>query len=294
MRVTAAGVLAVLAFGARVPAEPGDAGAKTVDAMIVDLGDEDPEVRLAAREGLRDAGEAARGALENIAGGGDTPLARQARAVLRKLDFDRRAAAAIGGGVSWFRWERKGATVWVRLEARRRAGKDGGWTLVETLFTGDVRLTQRVETDRDFSPRTIVSTLGDGETKNEVKAEFRDGKCVIEERGKKDELPGDGVPWTDWTVVRFAGAILADPPREPEIVIWDTPEQEPATTKLQLGEPEITDGPGGARLRARPVKVEGLLTAWVLEDGTLSHATFGEGSLVTPAAEKDVPEDLKK
>lgn len=275
-------------------AGPGDPAARTVDELVADLGDEDPEVRLAAREGLRDAGEAARGAMEKLAGAGDTPLARQARAVLRKLDFDRRAAAAIGGGVSWFRWERKGSTVWVRLEARRRAGKDGGWTLVETLFIGDVRLTQRVETDRDFSPRAIVSTLGDGETKNEVKAEFHDGKCVIEEKGKKDELPGAGVPWTDWTVVRFAGAILADPPREAEIVIWDTPEQEPATTKLQLGEPEITDGPGGARVKARPVKVEGLLTAWVLEDGTLSHASFGEGSVVTPAAEKDVPESLRK
>lgn len=294
MRRTAAGVLAALALLVPVSADPGDAGAKPVDKLVGDLGDEDPEVRLAAREGLRDAGEAARGALEKLAGAGDGALARQARSLLRKLEFDRRAAAAIGEGVSWFRWERKGSTVWVRLEARRRGGKDGGWTLVETLFTGDVRLTQRVETDRDFSPHSIVSTLGDGETKNEVKAEFHDGKCVIEEKGKKDELPGAGVPWTDWTVVRFAGAIVADPPREPEIVIWDTPEQEPATTKLQVGDPEITDGPGGGRVKARAVKVEGLLTAWVLEDGTLSHATFGEGSVVTPAAEKDVPEDLKK
>ena len=247
-------------------------------------------MRLAAREGLRDAGDTAKPALEKLEAAGDTPLGRQAKSLLRKLEFDRRAAKAIGAGVSWFKWERKSSAAWVKLEARHR---EGGWTLVETVFMDEVKLTQTLETDRDFSPRTIVSTLGDGETKNEVKGEFKDGVCVIEEKGKKDELPGAGVPWTDWTIIRFAAAIVADPPNEPEIVVWDSPEQEPAMTKLRIGAPEFTDAPSG-RIKAIPVKVEGLLTAWVLEDGTLSHATHGEGSVVSAAAEKDVPEKFRK
>ncbi|MEK7467032.1 MAG: hypothetical protein AAB074_06410 [Planctomycetota bacterium] len=271
---------------AAVASPPG----KTVEELIEDLRDEDPDVRLAAREGLRDAGDAARPALEKLASAGDTPLGRQGKSLLRKLEFDRRAAKAIGAGVSWFKWERKGSVAWVKLEARHR---EGGWTLVETVFMDEVKLSQTVETDRDFSPRAIVSTLGDGETKNEVKAEFREGVCVIEEKGKKDELPGAGLPWTDWTIIRFAAAIAADPPHEPEIVVWDTTEQEPATTKIRMGEPEFTDAPQG-RIKAASVKVEGMLTAWVLEDGTLSHATLGQGSNVSAAAEKDVPEKLRK
>jgi hypothetical protein len=271
---------------AAVASPPG----KTVEALIEDLRDEDPDVRLAAREGLRDAGDSAKAPLEKLAAAGDTPVGRTAKALLRKIEFDRRAAKAIGTGVSWFKWERKGTAAWVRLEARHR---DGGWTLVESVFMDDVKLTQTVETDRDFSPQTIVSTLGDGEAKNEVKGTFKEGVCVIEEKGKTDELPGAGVPWTDWTVIRFAGAIAADPPHEPEIVVWDSPEQEPATTKIRFGEPEITDAPAG-RIKATPVKVEGLLTAWVREDGTLSHATRGEGSVVSAVEEKDVPEKLRK
>ncbi len=290
MRTTPA-ALALALLAATVAAEP--APGKSVDALVEDLRDEDPEVRLHARENLRDAADAARPALEKLAAAGDTSLARQAKALLRKLEFDRRAAKAIGDGVSWFKWERKGSAAWVKLEAKRRAAPARGWTLVETVFMEDVKLTQTVETDLDFSPVKIVSTLGDGETKNEVKAEFGDGVCVIEEKGKTDKLPGAGVPWTDWTVIRFAAAIAADPPPEPEAVIWDTIDQEPATTRIRVGEPEFTDAPSG-RIKAIPVKIEGMLTAWVLEDGTPSHATIGEGSLVSAAAEKDVPEKFRK
>ncbi|KAF0241229.1 MAG: hypothetical protein FD180_4570 [Planctomycetota bacterium] len=280
-------IVLLAAFGSAAAASPPD---KTVEALIEELRDEDPDVRLAARDGLRSAGDAAKAALEKLAGAGDAPLARQAKSLLRKLEFDRRAAKAIGTGVSWFKWERKGTAAWVKLEAKHR---EGGWTLVETVFMEEVKLTQTVETDRDFSPRTIVSTLGDGETKNEVKAEFKEGLCVIEEKGKKDELPGAGSPLTDWTVIRFAASIAADPPNEPEIVVWDTTEQEPATTNLRIGTPEFTDAPSG-RIKATPIKVEGLLTAWVLDDGTLSHATMGQGSVVSAAAEKDVPEKYRK
>lgn len=286
-------MLCVALAAASASAEPPPPAGKSVDALVEDLRDEDPEVRLHAREKLRDAGEAARPALEKLAAAGDTPLARQGKALLRKLEFDRRALEAIGGGVSWFKWERKGSTAWVKLEARRQEGADKGWTLVETVFMDDIKLTQAVETDRDFSPLRIVSTLGDGETKNEVKAEFKDGVCVIEEKGKKDELPGAGTPWTDWSIIRFAASIVADPPLEPEIVVWDSPSQEPATTKVRIGEPEFTDAPSG-RIKAIAVKVEGTLTAWVLESGTLSHATIGEGSVVSGVAEKDVPEKLRK
>lgn len=284
-------MLCVAIAAVTASAEPPPPGGKSVDALIEDLRDEDPEVRLHAREGLRDAGDGARPALEKLAAAGDTPLARQGKALLRKLEFDRRALKSIGGGVSWFKWERKGTTAWVKLEARK--GDKTAWTLVETVYMDDVKLTQTVEADRDFSPLTIVSTLGDGETKNEVKAAFNDGVCVIEERGKKDELPGAGMPWTDWSLIRFAASIVADPPLEPEIVVWDSPSQEPATTKVRIGEPEFTDAPSG-RIKAIAVKVEGMLTAWVLKDGTLSHATTGEGSVVSAVEEKDVPEKLRK
>lgn len=283
-RLAAAFVLACAAAAAASP--PG----KTVEALIADLKDEDPEVRLAAREALRDAGDAAAPELRKIAQG-DTPLARQAKSVLRRIEFDRRVSKAIGTGVSWFKWERAGAgTAWVKLEAKHA---ERGWTLVETVRMDEATLTQTAETDRDFVLRSIVSVLGDSQTRNEVKARFQDGVCTIEEKGKKDELPGTGAPMTDWTVIRFAAAIVADPPQEPEIVVWDSPDQEPATTKLRVGEPEFTDAPGG-RIRAIPVKIEGTLTAWVKEDGTLSHATRGEGSVISAVEEKDVPEKFRK
>ncbi|MCE9580890.1 MAG: HEAT repeat domain-containing protein [Planctomycetes bacterium] len=283
---------AVAATCATAVASPPDA--KPVESLIAELKDEDPDVRLAAREALRDAGAAAVPALEKLAAG-DNAVARQSQAVLRRIEFDRRAAKAVGIGVAWFKWERKGgATAWVRLEAKRHEGADHGWTLVETVKMEEGALTQTVETDRDFAPKTLVSTLGNGETKNEVKAEFREGVCVIEEKGKKDELPGVGPPWTDWSVVRFAASIAADPPREPEIVVWDGIRQDPATTKLRVGEPEFTDGPGGIRVKAIAIKIEGLLTAWVKEDGTLSHATYGEGSMISAVEEKDVPEKFRK
>jgi hypothetical protein len=284
-RFSTAIVLACAAASAAAP--PG----KTVEALVEDLKDEDPEVRLAAREGLRDAGDSAAPALQKLASGADSPLARQAKALLRKIEFDRRVSKAIGTGVSWFKWERKGAgTAWVKLEAKHSAR---GWTLVETVRMDEATLTQTVTTDRDFSPTGIESTLGDSQTKNEVKAQFKDGICTIEEKGKKDELPGSGTPWTDWSVIRFAAAIVADPPAEPEVVVWDSTDQEPATTKLRIGEPEFTDAPGG-RIKAIPVKVEGMLTAWVKDDGTLSHATRGEGSVISAVDEKDVPEKFRK
>lgn len=265
--------------------------ARSVDSLVDDLKNEDPDVRLAAREELRRTGAAAVPALLKLSVT-DSPPGRQARAILRRIEFDSRAAKAAGSGVTWFKWERKGgATAWVRLEAKKH---DHGWTLVETVYMEEVTLTETAETDADFSVKTITSTLGDSQTKNEVKAEFREGVCVIEEKGKKDELPGVGPPWTDWSVVKFAGSIAADPPTEPEIVVWDSPSQDPGTTKLHVGEPEFTDGPGGVRLKAIPVKVEGMLTAWVKEDGTLSHATRGEGSMISPAEEKDVPEKFRK
>jgi hypothetical protein len=291
-RTIALTLAAAAAFRAAAVAFPPDA--KPVESLVKDLKDEDPDVRLAAREALRDAGADAAPALQKLASG-DNSIARQAQTILRRIEFDRRAALAIGKGVTWFKWERKGSgTAWVKLEAKRHEGADRGWTLVETVHMDDVTLTQTAETDRDFSPKTIVSTLGDSQTKNEVKAEFKEGVCVLEEKGKKEELPGRGMPWTDWTVIRFAASIAADPPHEPEIVIWDSPSQDPATTNLRVGEPEFTDAPGGARIKAVPVKIEGMLTAWVAEDGTLSHATRGEGTMITRAEEKDVPEKFRK
>jgi hypothetical protein len=283
----ATAALALLA-GAVLASPPG----KSVEALLADMKDEDPEVRLAAREGLRDAGEAAIPALQKLAGGADTPLGRQAKTILRRIEFDKRASKAIGTGVSWFKWTRQGVgEAWVRLEAKHG---EHGWTLVETVKTGGVTITQTTETDRDFGVVSIASTLsGDGPEKNEVKASFKDGVCTIEEKGKKDELPGHGTPWTDWSVVRFAAAIAADPPAEAQIVIWDSVEQEPATTNLRIGTAEFTDAPGG-RIKAIPVKVEGMLTAWVKEDGTFSHATRGEGSVISAVEEKDVPEEFRK
>jgi hypothetical protein len=271
----------------------GPPDAKEIAGLIERMRDEDPEVRVAAREALRDAGESAIPALEKAAEE-QGPRAAQARAVLRQIEFDRRAAKAIGAGVSWYRWERAGAgAAWIRLEARRRDGKDRGWTLVETIFMDGVTLTQKSETDREFALQAISSTLTSGADKSVVSAVIRDGECVLEEAGKKHTMPAPGLPMTDWAVLRFAPALLANPPPETEMVVWDSPESEPATTTLEIGELQFVEGPSGS-VRAIPVKVEGLMTVFVKEDGSVSHAARGAGSFITAAEEKDGPEKFRK
>jgi len=279
-----------IALACTAPAEP-PAG-KSVETLLEEIRDEDPDVRLAAREGLRDSGEAAVPSLEKLAAAGDTPLARQARTLLRQIEFDRRAVRAAADGAAWFRWEKAGQPrAWIRLEAKKRSG--GGWLLEETLKMGDATITQSAETDRDLVLQSIRSILTDGKTKKEITAVFRDDVCVYEEDGHKSEIPTAGPAFTEWTILRFAGSLLANPPHEPGIVVWDCVESDPASTNLRFPDPQVGAGPSGD-VKVLPVKVEGLLSAYVKEDGTLSHGMRGEGSMLVPVAEKDVPADVRK
>jgi len=283
MRLSAAVAVAVLLAGVS-RAEP-----PPVSELVQRLESEDPEERASARDGLRDAGAAAVAALEKIVAAGG-PRARVAGTILRQIAFDERAAAAMAGGTSWYRWERGNRTAWVRLDAERTKE---GWTLRETVHMDAIRLTVVTETDRDFRAVSLVSTLVAGGSTQEVKATFSSSGCTVDDGTDKTPLPGSGTPLTDWTVLRFAPSLAIVPPHEPEMMVWDSLDAEPASTYLRFGEPEIVAGPAG-NVRARGVKIEGLMTVWVKDDGTVSHATRGEGSRVVPVPAADVPEDLRK
>lgn len=270
------------------------ADSPSVPDLIAQLRDEDPEVRIAAREALRDAGGLARPELTKLAAAGDGSVNRGAKSLLLQIDFDDRVKSALAGGDAWFRWERSGkAKAWVRLSAKPKTGAERGYTLTETLFMEDVTLTQVAETDRDLAVSSVRCTLSSGGDKVETSATFADGLCHFEADGLKHEMTAPGVPLTDWSVVRFAAAFAANPLKEPEIVVWDSTDSEPATTNMRVGGEVVVDGPGGS-VRAMPVKVEGLLIAYVTADGKLSHATHGEGSVVVPVKTQDVPAEVRK
>lgn len=283
-----------IALLAAFPALAARADAPSVPELLEQLRDEDPEVRIAAREALRDAGGLAKPELTRLAAAGDGAANRGAKSLLLQIEFDDRVKSALAGGDSWYRWERSGkAKAWVRLSAKAKSGADRGYTLTETLYMDEVTLTQVAETDRDLVVSSVRCTLASGGDKFETSATFADGMCAFEADGEKHEMTAPGVPLTDWAIVRFAPAFVANPLKAPEIVVWDSTDSEPATTNLRIGEEVVVDGPGGS-VRAVPVKVEGLMIAYVTADGKVSHATHGEGSVVVPVKPEDVPEGLRK
>jgi hypothetical protein len=265
-----------------------DAG-PDIPALLEQMRDEDPELRAAAREGLRDAGDEAVAALKRLAVEGVVPYRAQATTLLSQIEFDKAVAKAVEGGDSWYKWERRGAVAWVKLSARRR--DDRGWTLTETLHKDDAVLVTVAQADRDLLVSSVESTLTAEGRSAKTTATFDGEQCVWTDSGGTHEWPARGPVYTDWTLVRFATALHRLPPMSEDFVVWDSTDCEPATTKLHFEEDRVSDGPLDGR-RATPIRVEGMLTTWLLK-GEFSHTTRGEGSYVTRAKEDDVPKAVK-